>query len=123
MPRYSFGERRDKEVDGHHRFAGAWSAPNDEHLLGGGGVRLALADGGHGELEGDFLLVEKDELALFFEQCDEAVGQRLGGAYASVVDLVHEETVVSGLDEMLQKPTQVRHVLLRKTGACSVYTA
>ena len=109
-----FGERRDKEVDGHHGFAGAWSAPNDEYLLGGGGVRLAVADGGHGELEGDFLFVEKDELALFFEQCDEAVGQRLGGADAAVVDFVHEDAVVPGLDKVLQKSAQVRHVLLQE---------
>ena len=75
---------------------------------------MAVSDGGYGELEGDFLFVEKDELALFFEQCDEAVGQRLGGADAAVVDFVHEDAVVSGLDKVLQKPTQVRHVLLQE---------
>ena len=75
---------------------------------------MAVADGRHGELKGDLLFVEKDELALFFEQGHKAVGQRLGRADAAVVDLVHEDAVVPGLDKMLQKPTQVRHVLLQE---------
>jgi len=70
----------------------------------------------HDALEDDLLVIDQVELGVVLQHADDGILQALRGLDASVVDLVDDPAVVTGLDHALDVFAQLHDVALRERG-------